>query len=152
MIAPYLDASAIIYLIEGSASVRAQVAARVVHAEKDPAGRLLASRLSRLEYRVKPLRVGDAALLATYDAFFTRARLSIFDVSAAVLDRATDLRAHHGFKVPDAIHLATAIEAGADTFLTATPGSQSAPACTWSCSPHELLGRLRRLGRHPRRT
>jgi predicted nucleic acid-binding protein len=40
------------------------------------------------------------------------------DVSSAALDRATELRARHGFKVPDAIHLATAIEAGADAFLT----------------------------------
>jgi uncharacterized protein len=71
---------------------------------------------------VKPLRAGDAATLATYDAFFTRARLSVFDVSAAVLDRATELRARHGFKVPDAIHLATAIEAGADAFLTGDAG------------------------------
>jgi hypothetical protein len=43
VIAPYLDASAVIYLIEGSASVRAQVAAHIAQAENDPAGRLLAS-------------------------------------------------------------------------------------------------------------
>jgi predicted nucleic acid-binding protein len=127
VIAPYLDASAVIYLIEGSASIRAQVAARIAQAEKDPAGRLLASRLSRLECRVKPLRAGDAATLATYDAFFTRARLSVLDVSAAVLDRATELRARHGFKVPDAIHLATAIEAGADAFLTGDAGLAKCP-------------------------
>ncbi len=73
--------------IEGSASIRAQVAAHIAYAEKDPTGRLLASRLSRLsrlECHVKPLRAGDAAMLATYDAFFTRARLSILDVSGAI--------------------------------------------------------------------
>lgn len=127
MIAPYLDASAVIYLIEGAASIRAQVAAHVAYAEKHPIGRLLASRLSRFECRVKPLRAGDAAMLATYDAFFTRARLSMLDVSEAVLDRATELRAHHGFKVPDAIHLATAIEAGADVFLTGDSGLMKCP-------------------------
>ncbi len=127
MIAPYLDASAAIYLIEGSAAVRAQVAAHIAQADKDPAGRLLASRLARLECRVKPLLAGDAAMLATYDAFFTRARLSILDVSAAVLDRATELRARHGFKVPDAIHLATALEAGADAFLTGDAGLVKCP-------------------------
>lgn len=72
----FLDASAIIYVIEGSASARAQVAAHIVQAEEDPVGKLLVSQLSRLECRVKPLRAGDDALLATYDAFFTRARLT----------------------------------------------------------------------------
>ena len=76
MIALYLDAAAVIYLIEGSSSIRAQVHAHIEQAEKAPAGRLLASRLSRLECRVKPLRTGDTAMLATYDAFFTRARSS----------------------------------------------------------------------------
>jgi predicted nucleic acid-binding protein len=32
--------------------------------------------------------------------------------------RATELRAAHGLKTPDAIHLATAIEERADLFLT----------------------------------
>lgn len=75
MIAPYLDTSAIIYFIEGTAAVRAQIAGSIANAESDPAGRIVTSRLSRLECRVKPLRVGDSALLAIDDAFFTRRRL-----------------------------------------------------------------------------
>jgi predicted nucleic acid-binding protein len=118
VIAPYLDTSAIIYLVEGSTSTRHLVARSIAGAEKDPAGRLLTSRLSRLECRVKPLRAGDQELLATYDAFFTRARLVIVDVTTTVIDKATDLRARYRFKTPDALHLATAIEAKADVFVT----------------------------------
>lgn len=118
MIAPYLDTSAIIYFVEGSAAARARIATLLATAESAPTGQLITSRLSRLECRVKPLRDGNAALLTTYDAFFTRTRLAIVDVTAAVLDRATELRARHGFKTADAIHLASAIEAGADGFLT----------------------------------
>ena len=44
-----------------------------------------------------------------------------------MLDRATDLRVRHGFKVPDAIHLASAIEAGADAFLTGDAGLAKCP-------------------------
>ena len=40
------------------------------------------------------------------------------EISAAIIDRATELRARHNFKTPDAIHLATAIEEKADAFLT----------------------------------
>lgn len=96
-------------------------------AERDPAGRLLTSQLSRLECRVKPLRAGDTALLATFDAFFTRARLVVAEVTAAVIDRATDLRARYGVKTPDAIHLASALETGADVFIT---GDAALARCT----------------------
>ena len=36
----------------------------------------------------------------------------------AIIDLATELRVRYSFKTPDAIHLATAIEAKADRFLT----------------------------------
>ena len=54
MIAPYLDTSAIIYFIEGSATVRTRVAALIAPVEGEPMGRLITSRLARLECRVKP--------------------------------------------------------------------------------------------------
>lgn len=127
MSAPYLDASAIIYLVEGAVAAREAVARRIADAERDPAGRLFTSQLSRLECRVKPRRLGDAALLATYDAFFTRARIEVVEITAAVIDRATELRARHGFKTPDAVHLACAIEAGADGFVT---GDAALARCT----------------------
>ncbi len=61
MIAPYLDASAIIYLVEGAGTVREVVLRRITGAEQDPAGRLLTSQLARLECRVKP-KVGSSSL------------------------------------------------------------------------------------------
>jgi uncharacterized protein len=122
VIAPYLDASAIIYLIEGAPPLRQLAEGAIAAAEQDPTGRLLTSHLARLECRVKPLRDGDAALLATYDAFFTRARVTLVALTGAAIDRATDLRARYGFKTPDAIHLAAAIEAGADGFVTGDAG------------------------------
>jgi predicted nucleic acid-binding protein len=130
VIAPYLDSSAIIYLIEGSRAVRAQVEAHIAGADTNPTGRLITSHLARLECRVKPLRDGDVALLATYDAIFTRARVVVVDLTAAVLDRATELRARHGFRTPDAIHLTCAMEAGADAFLTGDAGLAKCPGMT----------------------
>ena len=127
MIAPYLDASAIIYLVEGAASARGLVAARIAGAESDSNGRLLTSQLSRLECRVKPLRAYDASLLATYDAFFARGRLVVVDVTTTVIDRATELRVKYGFKTPDALHLASAIVGGADVFVT---GDVALARCT----------------------
>jgi predicted nucleic acid-binding protein len=39
-------------------------------------------------------------------------------ISSEVIEAATSLRATHNFRPPDAIHLATAVLAKADTFLT----------------------------------
>jgi predicted nucleic acid-binding protein len=42
----------------------------------------------------------------------------VIDISAEIVERATQLRADHRFRTPDAIHLATAIESDVDVFLT----------------------------------
>jgi predicted nucleic acid-binding protein len=39
-------------------------------------------------------------------------------LTTAVVDRATVIRGRYRFKTPDALHLAAAIEAGCQTFLT----------------------------------
>lgn len=114
----YLDASAIIYLIEAESPFHAAAVQTVARFRGDPDSRLVTSRLSLLECRVKPRRDGNDDLVAKYDAFFHGRRLVIADVTAVVIERASDLRARHRFKTPDAIHLATAIEEDADLFLT----------------------------------
>lgn len=122
-----LDASALIYLVEGSAVVRKRLAQRVDAVLAEPAGQVMASRIARLECRVKPLRDNNSTLLDEYEEVFGADEFVLLDVTAAVLDRATDLRARPGFKVPDAIHLASAIEAGADAFLTGDAGLAKFP-------------------------
>jgi predicted nucleic acid-binding protein len=114
----YLDASCIIYLIESASPFHEKVVSRLERYRADPEASLLTSRLSRLECRTRPLRDGDSRLLATYDAFFSAGRLTLGDVDAAVIERATALRARYGLRTPDAIHLATAIEGQADLALT----------------------------------
>jgi len=113
-----LDTCTIIYLVEGASTGSDAIRARFRELLRDPGGSATCSRLARLECRVGPLQGGNASLLARYDTFFSRRRLSVLDVSAAVIERATDLRARYRFKTPDAIHLATAIEGHAQVFLT----------------------------------
>ena len=123
----YLDASAIIYFVEAESLFHAAARQSVERFRGDPQSRLMTSRLSRLECRVKPLRDSDQTLLAKYDAFFRRRRLIVGDVTAHIIERATELRARHRFKTPDAIHLATAIAEHADLFLT---GDNDLRRCT----------------------
>ena len=119
----YLDACSLIYLTEGAVGWRSAVEARL-RTLPATAG-LMTSRISRLECRSKPTRDRDAALLARYDAAFARTR--VVDVTAAIIERATELRARYGFRSPDAIHLATAIDEGADVFIT---GDAALARCT----------------------
>jgi len=118
----YLDASAIICFVEAESLFHAAAVERVGRFRSDPESRLVTSRLSSLECRVRPVRDSNKELLAKYDTFFNRRRFVVADITAAVIERATDLRARHRFKTPDAIHLATAIEERADLFLTGDDG------------------------------
>ncbi len=114
----YLDACTIIYLVESQPPFQAQVHARVAELRGSARAEIVTSRLSRLEVRTRPLRAGETDLLAAYERFFDLADVRIAEVDAAVIERATELRARHGFRSPDAIHLATAAIAQTDLFLT----------------------------------
>jgi uncharacterized protein len=113
----YLDANPIIYSIEGVPEFRAAALAWIERAEA-ASGAVITSRLSRLECRVRPLRDGNTELLTRFEGFFAREGLDLAEITPEVVETATALRAAHGFRPPDAIHLATAILAKADVFLT----------------------------------
>lgn len=114
----YLDANPIIYSIEGVPAFR-QAALEWVERAEAADGVVITSRLSRLECRVKPLRDDNAELLGLFEGFFARESLELVEITAEVIEAATRLRAIHNFRAPDAIHLASALLARADVFLTA---------------------------------
>ena len=89
----YLDACTIVYLIEGAPPFQARARERIEQLRAATGAVLVTSRLSRLECRTAPLRDGNASLLAEYDSFFTPNDLQISDISAAVIEHATELRA-----------------------------------------------------------
>lgn len=122
----YVDSNVIIRLVEGDAATRAPIEARLLPlAGSCPY--LMTSRLCRMECRVKPLRNGDATVLGLFDTFFAGSELQLLELTASVIEKATDLRATFNFKTPDALHLASAIVAGATAFLT---GDKSLSKCT----------------------
>jgi predicted nucleic acid-binding protein len=113
----YCDSVVLIYYYDGKANFRARATART--AQLLAVGDQVAvSELCRLECRVKPIRFGDGAALAQYDTFFARPDVRIVPITTATFDRATLIRAVHNFKLADALHLAAAVEARCDRFLT----------------------------------
>jgi predicted nucleic acid-binding protein len=113
----FLDTSAVIYLIEQpplwGPKVTARIAALLAGGEQ-----LAVSDLIRMECQVGPLKAGDSLLLAKFVTFFASPDVQVLPVSGAVCDRAARIRAQHGFKPLDALHLATAAEHGCTHFLT----------------------------------
>jgi predicted nucleic acid-binding protein len=123
----YLDACILIYLVEAASPFHAIVVRRLLQHQADPASRLVTSRLSCLECRMRPIRDNDRELLSAFDRLFSANRMVIVEITAEVVASATNLRARYGFKTPDAIHLASAIEGKADLFLT---GDSTLARCT----------------------
>lgn len=113
----YLDSNIVIYLIEDPPDFGERAVARIaeLRAQQDE---VVVSDLTRVECRSQPLADGDHATLEDYDEFFNRSAAQVVDLTTAVCDRATEIRAFHRFKTPDALHLAAAIEAGCNRFLT----------------------------------
>lgn len=114
----YLDASTIIYALEGLARFGNL---KAVLLDRLDAGELVAvtSQLTLVETLVRPRKAGDLRIEQTYRVFLQPSRsLSVEPITLAVLERVVDLRARFGFKIPDAIHLATGMAVGCTVFVT----------------------------------
>ena len=80
---------------------------------------VVTSTLTITEVLVYPFRTGDNRLLIEYkDILLHSPNIRTLDITPDIAERAAELRASHRFKTPDAIQIATAISAGAATFLT----------------------------------
>ncbi|MCC5872574.1 MAG: type II toxin-antitoxin system VapC family toxin [Gammaproteobacteria bacterium] len=99
----YLDSCRLIYLVE-SDPFRAPQVRQAMSEYRD--GSFAVSALVRLECLVHPLRTGDARLARRYKGALER--LHWLTIPDEVYDLAAELRARHGLKTPDALHLACA--------------------------------------------
>lgn len=80
------------------------------------AGGAVGSVLLMPEVLSKPMRRGHEPELR--DLLTLLSRLELLPVDESVARLATALAAQHGLRAADAVHLATAVHAGADRFIT----------------------------------
>jgi predicted nucleic acid-binding protein len=113
----YLDSAPTIYLFEGTKDLREAVQNKL-EGTKDGSDVIMTSELTRLECPVKPIVEQDKKLLALYDAFFAGKEVTVILPDRRIWEQATIIRVKYGFRVPDALHLASAIESECDIFLT----------------------------------
>lgn len=113
----YVDSVIFIYYLEGAAPFMARAVTRLdtMWAAGDMA---VASDLVRLECRTHPIRLNNASVLAKFDSLFAQANVEHAPITTAVFERATVIRASYDYKLADALHLAVAVDAGCDCFLT----------------------------------
>ncbi len=113
----YLDSNILIYLVEQSPPFGARATGRI-SALRAAGDSFVVSDLTRLECRSNAVAAADQITLGVYDAFFDEDAAQIVQLSTAVVVRATMIRGKYRFRTADAVHLAAAVEAGCQSFLT----------------------------------
>ena len=111
----FLDASALIYQVEGAEPFAARTRRALSDlAQREPYAAVALSRLTWMECRVRPLREAQTGVLAAFDALFRRPDVVWVELSAQVVELATEIRARTGLKAPDALQAACCLQLGAD--------------------------------------
>lgn len=113
----YCDSVILIYFLDhvGQFNVQARSHLAAIRAAGD---KIIISDLVRLEYRVAPLFLKDAAKLTAFDQFCQLPEIEFVPLNRAVYDLASEIRAAEKFRLGDSLHLATAVHGGCDSFLT----------------------------------
>ena len=114
----YIDSSALIYAVEVP---HLYPGLRTKLFEPFAQGQLtlVTSWVTYTEVMVHPVRLGDPILETTYRQLFQPSPVfEILRVDQQIADQAARIRATHGFKLPDAIHIATGLSAHCTRFVT----------------------------------
>jgi predicted nucleic acid-binding protein len=130
----HLDTNVLIYMTEGNAAHRA-LSRQGFKQYAAAQARLITSDLAFTEVLVRPIRDDDQELLRAYERLLSEF-VEALPVGREVLFLAAKLRAESpAQRTPDAIHVATAMLAKADVFVTGDKGIRNLPA-------HVLLERV----------
>jgi predicted nucleic acid-binding protein len=102
----YLDSCILIYALEDQGPVGDRIRHELTRVQEP----IAASPLVLHECLVKPLRDGDLELRARFTAAYER--MVRVEIDENVFLQAAELRARHGLKAADALHLAAALVSG----------------------------------------
>ena len=123
----YFDANSVIYSVEKH-PIYWPLLQPLWQAAKGKTIEIVSSELTLMETLVGPLRSGDTALATAYEQLFHQAQTRLLPITQPILRGAAQLRAATKLKNPDAIHAATALNAGCALFVTNDFGFRSVSA------------------------
>lgn len=109
----FLDSCIVIYLVERIEPWRTRVEQALLLGNWS---RLVTSDLVQLECLIVPYRTSDKAAERAFLQYFERCEHA--PIQPSTFDLAAHIRARHGLKTPDAIHLAAALESGCTELWT----------------------------------
>lgn len=113
----YFDTNLFIYLIEENPQYKENVVALIQHLETIGC-KIFTSELTLAECLVKPFSDNDINSQENYKASIKSSKfLTVIPVSSEILIKAAQLRGSLKNKLPDSIHLASAIKSGCDIFV-----------------------------------
>lgn len=112
-----LDTAPLIYFIEEN-PVYLDTVRHFFEAADRGVFSVVTSTITLLEVLVHPFRKNDAALADEYRDILLHSNLITTTISNSISEKAAKLRASHNIRTPDAIQIATALDAGASHFLT----------------------------------
>lgn len=114
----YIETTPLIYYVEENPTYIARMDAIIAMVGQGNIA-LVSSVITLAEVLPQPLKTGNTTLAQEYRAILVHsAGFSLLSVTAQMAERAADLRARYSLRTPDALHVATAIIAGCDAFLT----------------------------------
>ena len=113
----YLDANSLIYTVERVEPYRSLLDPMWRAAQRGDLT-VASGRLIVVESLVKPLRDRNREIEAQYRELFEASIFKVLDMPLAVFERAAEIRAFAHLKTADALHAATALQAGCDLFIT----------------------------------
>lgn len=117
----YVDANPVIYTVEKHA-VYGPLMQPLWQAAKAKAIEVVSSDLVLMEALTGAFKRGDPALEKAYDHALLSTDLRLLPVTQSILRQAARLRATTKLKTPDALHAATALDAGCVLFITNDAG------------------------------
>lgn len=123
----HLDTNFFIRFIEGDS----KPLLRLIDEAESGRCRLVTSELTLAEVLVVPLRLGREDLVAAYETLLANDGLiDVLPVTRKILRASAALRASIGNKGMDAVHVATAVEAECEIFLSSDTGIRPPPGLT----------------------
>lgn len=118
----YIETAPLIYYVEANPIYIQRMDAIIDAVENQPI-RAYSSVITLAEVLIQPLRTGDKVLEQEYrNILVNNESYQLIPITVHVAEIAADLRARYNLRIPDALHVASALRAGCDAFLTNDSG------------------------------
>jgi predicted nucleic acid-binding protein len=118
----YVETAPLIYYVEENPAFIAKMDAIMEAVEETPI-EAVSSVITLTEVLTQPLKLGNAKLVQEYrDILLNSGDFHLLPITSQIANAAADLRARYNLRTPDALHIAAAIDAGCETFLTNDTG------------------------------